>query len=184
MHENVFKDLGEHIFRMLIDFVDSNEVEYWVDENELQQERIKLMKKVNKYCKNLVEVEIKNKVSASILSLPNLQKLKFLSNGITTWTLRKFNCPKLRDLEIDHYKKHSADILIDCFSNEFGCLTSLKFGIYNEHVEKFLSALIPTIRNKLKELSLMKSGKWFKNDKAHRWMKLINIITSLLRWSN
>lgn len=40
MHENVFKDLnvfknfGEHIFRMLIDFVDSNEAEYgWMRTN-------------------------------------------------------------------------------------------------------------------------------------------------------
>lgn len=42
IHENVFKDLGEHILQMVIDFVDFNELDldYWLDEGYLYQGRI------------------------------------------------------------------------------------------------------------------------------------------------
>lgn len=179
IHENVYKILGGEILRMAIDFLKLSDLAaYKEDENVTELKRMKFIKNINQYCENLVELEIKHQfVSATVLSWPNLKKLKFSSYGIITLTLQKFHCPKLTHLEIDFYSRHLFDVSFD-WTDSFRNVTSLKFGFYNEHVEMLLSVIIPTISHQLNELSLGPNDDcMIKED--YQWMKLINIITSI-----
>lgn len=179
IHENIYKILGGKILRMAIDFLKHSDLAvYEVDDNVTELKRMKFIKDINQHCENLVELEIKHEfVSETVLSWPNLKKLKFSSYGIITLTLQKFHCPKLTHLEIDFYARHLFNVSID-WTHSFRNVTSLKFGFYNEHVEQLLSVIIPTISHQLNELSLGPNKDcMIKED--HQWMKLINIITSI-----
>lgn len=172
IYDNVIMGLGKHIFRIQL------KVEFYFDDDEeAEWKKINLLEDINKYCKNLVEMVINNQVmNGTMLSWPNLKKLTFYFCVIDSLTLEKFHCPKLTQLKISNYEVDAIDVPID-WADSYKNITSLKFEVYNEDVEKFLYGMEQSICGQLKELSLNGSNQWFEKNRRRCWINLNYIIT-------